>query len=89
MSTKLINSLVKEKKQLWNFVFPSKVLGRKTTLGGVGEQALKIKLSTTKTYPHLDISGFLNWEHYDEFTKEELALVDALLNELGIDPSSL
>ena len=85
----IINSLVKGKKQLWNFVFPTKVLGRQASLGGVGKQALKIKLSTTKTYPHLDIAGFLNWEHYDEFTKEEKALVDALLKELGIDPSSL
>lgn len=85
----IISSLVKGKKQLWNFVFPNKVLGREASLGGIGKQALKIKLSTTKTYPHLDVSGFLNWEHYDEFTKEEKALVDALIKELNIDPSSL
>lgn len=73
----IINSLVKGKKTLWNFIFPKKICGRTASLAGLGNQALKIKLDSPKTYPHLDITGFISWEHYDDFTKEELALVEA------------
>lgn len=82
MSLDFVQSLVKGKKGLWNFVFPSKVCGRTATLGGIGEKALTLKLQPTKTFPHLDIKCFLNWEHYDNFTDEEKALVQVLLNEL-------
>lgn len=70
------------KKALWNAEFDKKVLGRKTTLGGIGPKALTIKLETSKTFEHLDIKCFLNWEHFDEFTTEEKALVEFLLNQL-------
>ena len=87
MKLEFVESLVKGKKGLWNFVFPKKVLGRKTTLAGIGESALKIKLETSKAYPHLDVSAFLNWEHYEDFTAEEKELVQALLNELDSSSS--
>ena len=88
MSLDFIQSLVKGKKSLWNFKFDSKVCGRATTLGGIGPKALTIKLQSSKTYPHLDIKGFLNWETYDSWTPEEKALVQALLNELDSKSSS-
>lgn len=70
------------KKALWDFVFPSKVCGRKAHLGGIGPKALTLKLETSKTYPHLDIKCFLNWNKFDEFTPEEKKLVESLLNQL-------
>ena len=83
-----ISRLVKGKKSLWDFAFPQKVIGRKTTLGGLGDKALTIKLETSKTYPHLDIKAFLMWRDYENFTKEERALVDALIKELDSKNSS-
>ena len=88
MSYNFVSSLVKEKKSLWNFKFPSKVCGRKATLGGIGPKALTIKLETAKDYPHLDIKCFLSWEHFDNFTEKEKALVQVLLNELESNSSS-
>ena len=75
-------SLVKGKKQLWDFVFPQKVLGRKTTLGGIGPKAVTIKLQPSKAYEHLDIKAFLMWEDFDSWTDEEKELVAALKREL-------
>lgn len=77
------SSLVKGKKVLWDFSFPMKVVGRQATLGGLGEKAITLKLQTSQNYPHLDIKCFLNWEHFDDFTKEEKALIDILLKELN------
>lgn len=79
--------LVKGKKALWNFAFPSKVCGRPAHLGGLGDKAITLKLGTSKAYPHLDIKAFLMWEDFDSFTKEERALVDALLKELDSSSS--
>lgn len=70
------------KKALWNFEFPNKVCGRKATLRGLGSQAVAIKLESTKKYPHLDIKCFLNYESFEEWTDEEKALVESLLNQL-------
>lgn len=70
------------KKSLWNFVFPKKVLGRKTYLGGLGPKAVTIKLEPSKAYEHLDIKAFLNWDSFEEWTPEEKALVESLLNQL-------
>lgn len=70
------------KKSLWNFEFPKKVLGRKTKLGGLGPKAVTIKLEPSKTYEHLDIKAFLNWDKFEEWTPEEKALVESLLNQL-------
>ncbi len=70
------------KKTLWNFEFPKKVCGRKASLRGLGNQAIAIKLESSKAFPHLDIKGFLNYESYDEWTQEEKELVDILLNQL-------
>lgn len=70
------------KKTLWDFEFPKKVLGRKTKLGGIGPKALTIKLESSKAFEHLDIKCFLNWDKFDEFTPEEKALVESLLNQL-------
>ena len=77
-----INKLVSNKKQLWNSEFENKVLGRKTTLGGIGPKALTIKLETSQAYKHLDIKCFLNWDKFDEFTPEEKELVEFLLKKL-------
>lgn len=81
------NSLVKGKKSLWNFVFPQKVLGRRTTLGGLGDKAVTIKLQPSKAYQHLDIKAFLMWEDYDAWTKEEKELINVLLEELNSSSS--
>lgn len=78
-----VKSLVKGKKSLWNFVFPKKICGRTASLAGLGESALKVKLEAPKSYPHMDITGFISWDKYDEFTKEELALVKALQDQLS------
>ena len=80
----IISTLTNEqnKKTLWNTEFEKKVLGRKTKLGGIGPKALTIKLETSKAFEHLDIKCFLNWEFFEEFTKEEKALVEFLLNQL-------
>ena len=82
MISEIKNSLVKGKKSLWNFEFSQKVAGHKATLGGLGDKAVTLKLQSNKSYPHLDIKAFLNWETYDEWTKEEKALVQALRQEL-------
>lgn len=87
MILEIKNSLVKGKKVLWNFAFASKVCGRPTTLGGIGPKALTLKLSPSKSYPHLDIKAFLNWDSYDDWTPEEKDLVDALLKELDSSSS--
>ena len=79
--------LVKGKKSLWNFVFPMKVLGRKTQLGGLGDKAITLKLQPSKAYKHLDIKCFLNWEDYDDWTEEEKELVQVLLKELDSSSS--
>lgn len=80
----IINKLTNKenKKALWDFEFPKKVLGRKTQLGGIGTKALTIKLESSKAFEHLDIKCFLNWDKFDEFTPEEKALVESLLNQL-------
>lgn len=76
------SSLVKGKKSLWNFEFSQKVAGHKATLGGLGNSAVTLKLSSNKSFPHLDIKAFLNWESYEEWTPQEKALVQALMDEL-------
>ena len=70
------------KKALWDFQFPQKVCGRKASLRGLGNQAIAIRLESSKKFPHLDIKGFLNYESFEEWTDEEKALVDTLLNQL-------
>lgn len=77
-----IMKLNKNKKQLWNTIFEKKVMGRKTTLAGLGSQAIALKLEPSKAYEHLDIKCFLNWDTYDEWTKEEKELVEFLLNKI-------
>ena len=88
MISEIKSRLVKGKKSLWNFSFPSKVCGRPATLGGLGDHAVTLKLSPSKNYPHLDIKAFLNWNSYDDWTDEEKALVQALINELDSPSSS-
>lgn len=75
--------LVKGKKQLWDFVFPQKVLNRRTTLGGLGDKAITIKLESSQSYPHLDIKAFLMWRDYEQWTDEEKALANALIEKLN------
>lgn len=87
MISEIKSRLVKGKKTLWNFVFPQKVLGRRTSLGGLGDKAVTIKLQPSKAYQHLDIKCFLMWEDYDSWTKEEKELVNALLEELDSSSS--
>lgn len=81
------NRLVKGKQQLWDYIFPQKVLNRRTTLGGLGEKAVTIKLQSSQSYPHLDIKAFLMWADYDDWTEEERELVNALLKELDSSSS--
>ena len=76
------SSLVKGKKVLWNFEFNQKVAGHKATLGGLGDKAITLKLESNKSYPHIDIKAFLNWDSYEEWTEKEKSLVQVLLNEL-------
>lgn len=80
----IVKELTKKenKKALWDFAFPNKVCGRKASLRGLGSQAIAIRLESSKAFPHLDIKGFLNYETFDEWTDEEKALVDTLLNQL-------
>ena len=87
MIPEFVSSLVKGKKSLWNFSFSSKVCGRPAQLGGIGEKALTLKLGASAKYPHLDIKGFLNWDTYDDWTPEEKALAQALLEELDSSSS--
>lgn len=70
------------KKALWDFQFPQKVCGRKASLRGLGSQAIAIRLETSKKFPHLDIKCFLNYETFENWTPEEKALVESLLNQL-------
>lgn len=78
---KILNNK-ENKKVLWNTEFENKVLGRKTTLGGIGPKALTIKLESSKAYKHLDIKCFLNWEKIEEFTPEEWELINFLLSKI-------
>ena len=87
MYPEFVSRLVKGKKGLWNFSFSSKVCGRPATLGGLGKQALTLKLGASAKYPHMDIKAFLNWKEYDDWTPEEKALVQALLDELDSSSS--
>ena len=82
MIPEFVENLVKGKKSLWDFAFSSKVCGRPAKLGGLGKQALTLKLGSSAKYPNLDIKAFLNWDSYDDWTDEEKALVQALLDEL-------
>lgn len=74
------NSLVSGKKDIFNCVV--KVSNRNFQLAGVGKSALKVKLNSPKSFPHLDVSAFLSWEDYEEFTPQEKALVQAFIDEL-------
>lgn len=87
MSSDLKTSLVKGKKALWNYEFDQKVCGHKATLGGLGNSAVTLRLSGNKSFPHLDIKAFLNWDSFDEWTDAEKALVKALADELGLTSS--
>ena len=80
MKYDFVESLVKGKKSIFNHKV--KVGRRAFTLGGVGNSALKVKLNPPKDFPHLDVSGFLNWDKYEEFTPQEKALVQAFVDEL-------
>ena len=77
-----ITKLVENKKSLWNFEFEQKVAGHKATLGGLGSSAVTLRLASNKSYPHLDIKCFLNWDSFDEWTDKEKELVESLLNQL-------
>lgn len=76
----IISCLVKGKKSIFNAVV--KVSGRNFQLAGVGNSALKVKINSPKGFPHLELSGFLNWDNYDQFTEQEKALVQAFIDEL-------
>ena len=80
MNKQIISRLVKGKKNIFNAVV--KVGSRKFQLDGVGESALKVKLNSPKGFPHLDVSAFLNWDDYDDFTSQEKALIQAFIDEL-------
>lgn len=79
-----INKCIENKKSLWNYKFNSKVCGRTANLGGVGKNALAIKLKSSAKYPHLDIKAFISWSSYDDWTDEEKALAQELFNKLGL-----
>ena len=77
---KIINK--KNRKALWNTKFTNKVAGRPAELGGLGGSALKIRLETSKDYPHVDICAYLNWSDWDRYTQKEKQLIEDLLNQL-------
>lgn len=80
MVKNIINSLVNGKKDIFNAQV--KVSGRIFTLGGVGNKALKVKMNSPKGFPHLELSGFINWDLYDEFTPQEKQLVQEFYDRL-------
>ena len=79
---KKVQKILKNKKQVWDFPFPAKICGRNAKLGGVGNQALTIKLESTKDYPNMEIKGFLNFKNKEKFTKKEMELIDILFSEI-------
>ena len=76
----IISCLVKGKKSIFNVEV--KVSNRKFQLAGVGKQALKVRIPSPKGFPHLELSGFINWDKYEEFTPQEKALIQAFIDEL-------
>ena len=76
----IVKSLVKGKKSI--FDSQVKVANRKFQLGGVGNNALKVKMNPPKGFPHLDVSGFLNWDKFDEFTPQEKELIKSFYDKL-------
>lgn len=85
MIKKIKNSLVKGKKQVWDFVFPNKIYGRKTVLAGLGDSAVTLKLQPSKNYEHIQFKGFLNWDTYEDWTEDEKKLVQTLIDEMGLE----
>ena len=80
MKNKVISDLISRKKSIFNCRI--KVGSRKFQLAGVGSSSIKVKPTRLKNYPHLEIVGFLSWKDWDNFTKEEKALVEAFYNSL-------
>lgn len=76
----IVSALIAGKKSIYNCRIKS---GRRVfQLGGIGSQTLKVRLNSPKGYPHLEISGFIRWDKWDEFTKEEKELVMTFYNQL-------
>lgn len=80
MKNKTISALIAGKKSIFNCRI--KIGSRKFQLAGIGSSAIKVRPTRLKNYPHLEIVGFLNWKDWDNFTKEEKALVEAFYNSL-------
>lgn len=78
---KIVSALIAGKKSIFNCRI--KTGNRVFQLGGVGASALKVRLNPIKGYPHLEISGFINWEHWDEFTPQEKELVKAFYSQIN------
>lgn len=76
----IISGLIRGKKSIFNCKV--KVSRRIFQLGGVGSKALKVRVNPPKNFPHLELSGFLDWDKWEEFTEQEKELVRAFYNEL-------
>lgn len=81
---KTIKKIIKKENRetLWNTKFTNKVAGRPAELGGLGGHSLKMRLQTSKDYPHVDICAYLNWSDWDKYTQKEKQLIEDLLNQL-------
>ena len=77
---KTISKLISKKNTIFNLRV--KVGNRKFKLNGIGSKNLKVKPTRLPKYPHLDLVGFLPWEEWDNFTKEERELVEAFYKSL-------
>lgn len=76
----IVSALIARKNKI--FDLRVKVGTRKFKLNGVGSKNLKVKPTRLPQYPHLDLVGFLPWNEWDNFTKEEKQLVMAYYNSL-------
>ena len=77
---KIISALIAGKKSIFNCRITSN--RRVFQLGGIGTKALKVKPNRFKNYPHMEIVGFLDLNSFDDFTDEELALLEGFYNQL-------
>ena len=76
----IVSALISQKSKIFNLRV--KVGTRKFRLNGIGAENLKVKPTRLPQYPHLDLVGFLPWDEWDNFTKEERELVEAFYKSL-------
>lgn len=77
---KIVSALISQKSKIFNCKIKSN--RRVFQLAGVGSKNLKIKPNRMAKYPHLELVGFLPWDKWEEFTDEEIALVESFYKQL-------